>query len=140
MSNIFYLNNLKPADRIVMPKSNIRLIQHHVIYIGKDQQGNRMFIENAIGKGVQLINEAYLFRDGYQVTRIEPFKGNLHQRHMAVKAALKMIGKEYDLINFNCEHYANSVQYNKSYSSQVGNGIIISLLTTLIVGAGLSRS
>lgn len=139
MNKKIYLNTLKPGDRIVLPKSNLGLVQHHAIYIGKDWQGNRLYLENAIGQGVREVSEAYLFRDGYQVTRIEPFQGNLNQRNIAVKAARAMIGKEYDLINFNCEHYANTVQHNESYSSQVGNGIMLGLLV-LLLGAGLRRS
>lgn len=138
MNRIIYLNTLKPCDRLVLPKSNIGIIQHHVIYVGKDNLGNRLYIENAIDRGVQLISEDYLFRDGYKVTRIEPFNGSQHQRNRAVKAALQMIGTEYDLINFNCEHYANTIQHNKSYSPQVGNGLMLGLLV-LLLGAGLKQ-
>lgn len=131
MKNNFYLDTLQPGDRVVLPKSSLGLIQHHVIYVGKNAMGNRMYIENAIGRGVQLVSEAYLFRDGYSITRIEPFIGNQHQRNIAVKAALKMIGRNYDLINFNCEHYANSVQYSRSYSPQVVNGVFLGLVVFL---------
>ena len=139
MSKIIYLETLRPGDRIVIPKSNVGLIQHHAIYIGKDNLRQRLYIENAFGRGVQLVSEAYLFRDSYHVTRIEPFNGTQQQRNMALKAALQMIGKEYDPINFNCEHYANTIQHSKSYSSQVGNGIMLGLLA-LLFGAGLKRS
>lgn len=138
MNKVFYLDHLKPGDRIVVPKSNLRLIQHHAIYIGKDHLGQRLYIENAIGQGVQLITESYLFRDGYNLTRIEPFTGNEYQRRRAVEIALKMIGHKYDLINFNCEHYANSVQYNNRYSKQVGNGVIFGVLAFLF-GIGFTR-
>lgn len=135
---MIYLNTLQPCDRVVLPKSSLGLVQHHVIYICKDNQGKRQYIENTIGRGVQLISEAYLFRDGYEVTRIEPFNGTQHQRNMAAKAALQLIGTKYDLINFNCEHYANAVQHNKSYSPQVANGVMLGLLA-LFLRAGLKR-
>ena len=136
MGKKIYLNALRPCDRLVLPKSNLRLIQHHVIYIGKDSQGKRQYIENAMGRGVQLISEAYLFRDGYQVTRIEPFNGTQYQRNIAVKAALQLIGTGYDLINFNCEHYANVVQHNFSHSEQVGTGLAFGLIA-LLIGIGV---
>lgn len=132
MKNIYYLSNLKPGDRLVLPKSNLGLVQHHAIYIGKDMYGNRQYVENYIGKGVQLINEHHLFRDGYKVTRIEPFVGNDFQRNVAVRRAKQLIGTPYDLVNFNCEHYANTVQHNKSYSKQVGNGLIAALALAVI--------
>ena len=31
--------NLQPADRIVVPKSDLRFVQHHAIYLGKDANG-----------------------------------------------------------------------------------------------------
>jgi hypothetical protein len=76
MNRKSYLEALQPADRLVIPKSDLRLVQHHAIYLGKDNNGNRVYIENAIGKGVQIVSEVYLFRGGYEVTRVERFTGN----------------------------------------------------------------
>lgn len=36
MTKIYNLKNLKPGDRLVLPKSNLGLVQHHAIYIGND--------------------------------------------------------------------------------------------------------
>ncbi len=137
MNRTFNLESLRPGDRVVLPKSRIGLVQHHAIYIGKDQSGNRIYIENAVGRGVQLISESYLFRDGFKLIRIEPYKGSQHQRSAVVKAALKMVGKKYDLINFNCEHYANSVQHGKSYSSQISVAMTVGLL--VLAGFGFYK-
>lgn len=134
----YNLNNLKPADRLVLPKSELGLVQHHAIYLGKDAFGIRQYIENYIGKGVRVIDESHLFRDGFITTRIEPFMGINFQRIEAVKRAISLIGKQYDLINFNCEHYANTVQHKRSYSNQVVNTIGLSVLA-LIVGIGFFK-
>lgn len=134
----YNLNNLKPADRLVLPKSELGLVQHHAIYLGKDAFGIRQYIENYIGKGVRVIDESHLFRDGFIATRIEPFMGINFQRIEAVKRAISLIGKQYDLINFNCEHYANTVQHKKSYSKQVGVGIGLGLFA-FVLGIGLSK-
>lgn len=85
-----------------------------------------------------MVNENYLFRDGYHLTRIEPFTGNDFQRRLAVNRAVSLIGTQYDLVNFNCEHYANAVQYNKPFSNQVGNGILATLLLA-VIGIGFSK-
>ena len=138
MTNNFNLKALRPADRLVLPKTGVGLIQHHAIYIGMDNRGTRFYIENALGTGVQLVNENHLFKDGYKFTRIEPFKGNQEQRNVAVKLAQQLIGKQYDLFYFNCEHYANVIQHNISYSKQVTNGLWIGLFAVL-VGIGLSK-
>lgn len=139
MTKIYNLKNLQPGDRLVLPKSNLGFVQHHAIYIGNDVYGKRQYIENYLGKGVQIVSEKHLFRDGYYLTRIEPFTGDDFQRRLAVNRAIALIGTRYDLVNFNCEHYANAVQYNKPFSNQVGNGILATLLLT-IIGLGLNKS
>lgn len=132
MKEKFYLNTLQSADRIVIPKSSLNLIQHHVIYLGKDKNGNRVYIENAIGKGVQIVSEAYVFRHGYEITRVDRFLGNQQQRNCAIQYAMLLIGKDYNLFDFNCEHYANTIQHGESYSSQVGVGLGFVLLTFIV--------
>lgn len=122
MDGRIYLNTLQPADRLVIPKSGLNLVQHHAIYLGKDINSNRMYIENAIVRGVQVVNEAYLFRGGYEITRVERFTGIQQQRNAAVQLAMQLIDKPYNLLNFNCEHYANTVQHRKSYNNQVSLG------------------
>lgn len=138
MNRKFYLETLQPADRLVIPKSGLRLVQHHAIYLGKDNNGNRVYTENAIGKGVQIVGEASLFRGGYELTRVERFTGNQHQRNAAVQFAMQLQGKQYDLLNFNCEHYANTVQHRKSYSKQVSVGLGLGLFA-FVLGIGLSK-
>lgn len=108
------------------------MIQHHVIYLGKDKDRNRVYIENAIGKGVQIVSKAHVFRGGYEFTRVERFTGNQQQRNVTVQLAMQLIGKPYNLLNFNCEHYANTVQHKKSYSNQVGVGLGLGLLTLFV--------
>lgn len=137
MNRKFYLQTLQPADRLVIPKSSLNIVQHHAIYLGKDSNSNRIYIENAIGKGVQRVSEAYLFRGGYKLTRVERFQGSQQQRNIAVQFAVQQIGKPYDLLNFNCEHYANIVQHRKNYSNQVGVGVRLSLFV-LALAVGLS--
>lgn len=138
MKGKFELNKLKPGDRLVLPKGDLGFIQHHAIYIGNDSHGNRRYVENHIEKGVQMINEKHLFRDGYHLTRVEPFIGNVSQRRLAVNRAIALIGKQYDLVNFNCEHYANAVQYDKPFSKQVENGILATLVLA-VIGIGYSK-
>lgn len=114
MMNTYNLRNLQPGDRLVLPKSDLGFVQHHVIYIGYDHYGNRQYVENNIGKEVQIVSENHLFRNDYYLTRVEPFAGNNFQRKLAINRAISLIGTQYDVVNFNCEHYANAVQYNKA--------------------------
>lgn len=110
---------LKPGDRIVAPKSLAGIVQHHAVYLGQDHQGQDLIAENAFGKFVAVVNAQAFFNEYPQVTRVESFKGNNFERRIAVERALKLLGKPYSLIDFNCEHFANYVQHGKIESKQV---------------------
>lgn len=130
--------NLQPADRIVVPKSDLRWVQHHAIYLGKDANNTAWFAENNIGKGVQVIPANQFFLDVIEITRIEPFNGTLAQRKEAVRSALALKGKHYDLLHFNCEHYANLIQHKKQISDQAKNGLALGVIA--LFAAILSNS
>jgi hypothetical protein len=132
----FYIkkHNLQPADRIVTPKSSLKLVQHHAIYLGENYQGIDLIIENNVGHGVRIISADTFFSEYPEITRIERFKGNGYQRQVAVQRALANIGQPYSLINFNCESFANFVQHNKIESRQSKTGFGLVALTLLILG------
>src|SRR6185437_11875143 len=112
--------NLKTGDRIVLPKSNLGWIQHHVIYY-RDKYNRHMIIENKDGVGVRIISLEELLKDIKTITRFERFSGSNQQRIAAMDRAFNKLGTRYDLANFNCEHFCNYVQYEKSKSHQIGN-------------------
>ncbi|HQK98762.1 MAG TPA: hypothetical protein PLH61_12140 [Bacteroidia bacterium] len=120
--------NLQPADRIVVPKSNLKMVQHHAIYLGRDRFGTEWIAENKIGRGVQIVTAADFFSDVMEVTRIEPFRGNQYQRNDAVRFAQSLQGRRYNLVEFNCEHYANVVQHKVEVSDQAKVGIGLGFL------------
>ena len=55
------------------------------------------------------------------IDAIEKFTGNNIARKMAVQKALRLIGKPYHLIDYNCEHFANDIQFAKPESKQVND-------------------
>lgn len=132
---IFYINkyNLQPADRIVTPKSELRFVQHHVVYLGKNRFGVDLVAENKLGYGVRIITADKFFKECPEITRIERFRGTGTQRQVAVQRALDNLGQPYSLINFNCESFANLVQHNRIESKQSNAGLLVASLA-LIVG------
>lgn len=134
------LLSLKPADRIVVPKSGLRIVQHHAIYLGQNHQGQHLIAENKIGFGVRLVTAEDFFRDVIEVTRIERFNGSNYERKVTVQKALQRLGQPYQLIDYNCQHFANEVQHGKIESEQVENlfaGIKVAavfLLLFVVVG------
>ena len=124
---------LKPGDRIVAPKSLAGIIQHHAVYLGTDHRGQDLIAENVYGKFVAVVDAKKFFAEHPQITRVEVFKGNNIERKVAVERALKLLGKPYSLIDFNCEHFANYVQHGKFESFQVNQGIL-ALLAIVVIG------
>lgn len=132
MKNFIQANQLTPADRLVVPKSVFGLVQHHAIYLGKDHLGRDVIAENIVGKYVCTTTAEEFFAKNPGVTRIERFSGNGLERKNAVERALKLMGKPYDFIDFNCEHFANEVQTSISFSPQVRVGIGAIIVIALI--------
>lgn len=129
---------LKPGDRIVAPKSLAGIIQHHAVFLGQDHHGQDLIAENAYGKFVAVVLAKNFFAEYPQITRVEAFKGNNLERRTAVERALKLLGKPYSLIDFNCESFANYVQYGKIESFQVNRGIL-GLLVLIVIGIAASK-
>lgn len=116
--NFVQLYNLKPGDRIVAAKSIAEIIQHHAVYLGQDHNGQDLIAENVYGKFVAIVNAKNFFDNYPQITRVETFSGTNFERRFAVERALKLLGKPYSLIDFNCETFANYVQHGKLESKQ----------------------
>jgi uncharacterized protein YycO len=132
MSTLIHYYGLKPADKVVVPKSNWRVVQHHAIYLGQDDYGRHWMVENTIGIGVRLIEASAFFNGVLEITRIERFTGTPYERKVAVQRALAKVGQPYNLINYNCEHFASEVQTGRSVSRQVANGVGIAAGVALL--------
>ncbi len=124
--------NLKPADRILVPKSLAGIIQHHVIYLGSDHLGQHQIAENVVGYCVRVIGIDQFFAENPSVTKIIRFEGDGSERRRAVERALKEVGKPYNLIDYNCEHFANYVQHGRRFSIQIGNAVLLLLVFVVV--------
>lgn len=119
MNDIVRKYNLRPADRIIVPKSDFQIVQHHAIYLGQDKYDNHLIIENKIGFGVRVVSIDDFFKNVSEITDIKKFKGSNYERKIAIERALKDYGQPYDLISFNCEHFSHKVQHNVVKSFQL---------------------
>lgn len=138
MNRFFTQWNLKPGDEVVLPKSNFNIVQHHAVYIGADYSGSHWMVENKIGQGVVLTHVDLFFRTNPSLTRINKFHGSGYERKVLVQKALKSVGKPYNLINYNCEHFSNDLRNGMPRSRQV-ESIGLGLIAAVIVGAILSN-
>lgn len=124
-------NQLEPGDVLIEPKSQFEVVDHYIVYLGKRADGREEYMENYPYAGVHYITETNFSN----IKRIRRFKGSIDERRLAVKRAVSLHREKYDLINFNCEHFANYVQYNIPFSKQVGTASKI--LGTVIVGSAV---
>lgn len=127
---------LRPADRLIEPIFATGLSKHHVIYLGEDYQGVEWIAENYKFQGVRKVKASEYFTWGKKF-RIARFSGSYPERIAAVKRALSRMGERYDLINFNCEHYAEYVQTGRANSKQVNSvkeGLQTAAAVLLVIG------
>ena len=127
--------NLSPGDRVLIPKSPFQLVQHHGICAG-----NSFFYENVIGKGVVRTHENVFFAGVQKITAIHRFAGSPQQLYLAMQRAKSLLGQPYQLLTFNCEHYANYVLSGESRSQQVenakeGGGLFLTLALVAVVAS-----
>jgi uncharacterized protein YycO len=126
------LLDLAPGDRIIIPKSEFMIVQHHGIYLGKNNSGADLVAENKIGYGVRVVSLTEFFSGVSTITRIEKFEGTNYERRRLVERIVSKLGHPYDLINYNCQHFANDMLNNEIKSDQVDN-----LLEGLKIAAGI---
>ncbi|GFD83809.1 hypothetical protein KUL118_66710 [Tenacibaculum sp. KUL118] len=117
IQNLIIKNRLQSGDVIVAKKkSGIgRILNHYIVYLG-----NGEFIGN-LSKGVKIIPSTELMKllQTYEPVKIRKFLGSEYERYKAKNRAYTKLGHKYSLVNFNCEHFANWVQFGKEKSSQV---------------------
>ena len=129
-------HNLRPGDVVVCPKSEWKIIAHYLIYIRKDPDGQEVYAENNRYEGVRLIWGHQFAEENPTYFRIRRFVGTETERREAIQRAYSLIGTEYSLTSFNCEDYANFVQYKRavSHQSNLGIGIAATVALALISG------
>src|SRR6187549_2896512 len=108
------INTLKTGDLIVREKGPFST--HYIVWIGW-QNGIMRVAENHNDEGVRYtsLEEAL---DGKPIKRFEKFGGNEKQRSLVALKVNDLVGKSYDLIVFNCEHFARWICNGKPESKQ----------------------
>lgn len=145
IDNFVKVNQLRPADAIVVKKEFFGILDHYVIYLGYDNVNHKhVFIANYL-KGIQILKlgELAMFLAKYLPVRINRFIGSEQQRTEAVQRALKRKDENsYHLILHNCEHFKNYVHHGVESSDQIknwGNGLIAAGAATGLAGAAAKK-
>ncbi len=125
-------NKIKIGDRIVRTKGGI-LSKHHVLYAGfwNDQH---LIAENQIGFGVRYITLIQFLSEG-RIDRVEYNDFSENSQTEIINRVNKKIGTEYDLVNYNCEHFINEILTGITESKQVKTAIAIAIGVSLCLYA-----
>ena len=130
-------NGLRTGDRLIVEKG--RLVHHHAIVIRRAGL-IPMVAENQPGLGVQYITlEQFLARSGTAKIWMQKFMGTEADRKNVIPRIDALVGRSYNLVNFNCEHFANLIQIGVPVSRQVGAAAFVALLGIGLLAIGGSR-
>jgi len=93
--------------------------RHVGIYLGRDAWGQDWVIHNDKGGYVK---EDFLstFAAGFPVSLAQRAASTWWEQQQIVARARSLLGQKFDLINFNCEHFANYAQTGVAHSPQLG--------------------
>jgi hypothetical protein len=117
-------NSLEVGDMIAVNRIGYK---HVGIYVGQHSYGNRCVIHNAKGNGV-ILSTFQEFAGGDSVFIHQKAAGNYFERHAIAKRALSLLGQEYDLLKFNCEHAAHFSQNGVAESPQMAGAVVLALI------------
>lgn len=125
---------LSPGDQLVEAVFATGLTKHFAVYLGRLSDGQEWIAENHhLTAGVRLMSVRDYVAVGRSLVRIDRFSGTENQRQQVVLRALQLAGKPYNLVQYNCEHFATEVTTGLAESKQVRN-IMGSLVLLLLIG------
>lgn len=111
--------------------------KHVGIYIGPRPGDNRDVVHNDKSQGVILSTLAE-FAGGTAVVLHRPASGDYFQRQAIANRAMSLLGMDYDLWKFNCEHAATWAQTGSAKSPQLA-AVLVSLVLILLLAIFIVR-
>jgi len=125
---------LKPGDQLVESIFATGLTKHFAVYLGRLSDGQEWIAENHHHTGgVRLVTVRDYAAGERSLVRIDRFSGTEQERHQVILRALRLAGKSYDLVQYNCEHFATEVTTGLAESKQVRN-VVGGLVLLLLIG------
>jgi Lecithin retinol acyltransferase len=111
------MNNYIPQIGDVV-KIDRGLYQHVGVYVGAGFGGYRDVVHNDKSQGV-IFSTLAEFSSGAPVLLHRQAVGNWWQRRVVANRAISLVGRKYNLWNFNCEHLATWSQTGNAESPQL---------------------
>ncbi|HEX9223255.1 MAG TPA: lecithin retinol acyltransferase family protein [Candidatus Acidoferrales bacterium] len=105
---------------------------HVGIYLGRDYLGCEGVIHNDKG-GYMKEDLLSAFAAGFQVSVAQRAARTWWEQQRIVARARSLLGQKFDLINFNCEHFANYAETGVAHSPQLRFAVGAATLFALII-------
>ena len=99
------INHLQTGDILI--RNNAMLGNHYGVYIG-ELNGTVIVAENRKSLGIRFV-PYQKFLDGKKLVGLERFDGKEEDRKLVLPFLDRLIGTDYDLVRFNCEHFSSSL-------------------------------
>ena len=119
--------------RIVAPLG----FYHYGIYVGRRGAHGEDVIHNNKSGGVELVSLED-FAAGLPVEIAERGRYSFHEREAIARRALSLVGREYRLIDFNCEHAANYALTGVATSPAIAAVVTLSVIGLCVWAASRS--
>ncbi len=92
---------------------------HHGIYVGI-HNGVPLVAECQVSTGVRYVRLAEFLKNNVgHLVEVKSFAGTALAQQQIIPRINALLGTQYDLIKFNCEHFAEYIQTGKAQSKQV---------------------
>lgn len=104
-------------------------VKHYGVCTGYSAHGEPCFVHNTPSGGVVHTTRAQFA--GNLAIHIEQ-RARPGQEAVVAARALDLVGREYNLLFFNCEHAANLAATGKAESKQVQTGVVITTILSAI--------
>src|SRR5437016_695383 len=107
-------------------------IYHYGIYIGSWGHYRECVVHNAKFKQVEIATLA-VFSDGRQVEIAERVARTPWDASEIVDRALSVVGRRYDLLNFNCEHVVSYALKGQAVSPTARAAVAVTVLVGIVL-------
>jgi hypothetical protein len=107
------------------------VIDHYGIYVGPRGPNGEDVVHNDKSGGVSLVH--YSMFTSEPDCYFERVANNWYEREAIAQRALSLLGKEYNLFFFNCEHVANWAQTGMPFSAQLQGVVTVGLMAAVIL-------
>lgn len=138
---MFLINHygIQLGDKVSRLKRGVPFIRHYAVYLGTNEYGIHRFAENNVNNGVQIVTADDFFSNA-EAIQVERSHTSREQRMRAVRLAEQKVGQKYNLLDYNCEHFANEITIGSRKSKQVSWGLGISMCLIIGIGSRLINS